>query len=498
MIFLNGKENIALESNFFKIMIMYKKNQIFNVYVLDLAEKNQCYGKLEDGMSVFIQGIVAVGDHVNVEIIKIKKNYLVGKLINITKKSKKRIQPICKYFGICGGCKWQHINYNEQLRLKSKQVSDALIHIGLLDNIPVEECIPSKKIFEYRNKVDFSFTDLRYLTENEIKSKKDKYNKPLNFALGFHPKGCYSKALDIDSCNLATKTTNKILSIVRKFCLKNIRDLPIYSTKTHKGELRNLVIRHGEKSNQVMINLVTTTHKPILMKKLYILIKEELGDNVTTFVNSITSAKNTVAMSEKEYIISGEGIIYDYINSNKYQISANSFFQTNTSQAEILNQLIIDEAKLKKTDIVYDLFCGTASISINIAKHCKTVLGIEIVQSAIDDAYKNIENNNIKNCNFIKLDIKNLEIIYEKLKKYGNPNKIILDPPRAGLNKKTIEIIKKLAPQKLIYVTCNPASFARDANIICCQNSYSLKKCIPVDLFPQTNHVECIAIFESN
>ena len=483
---------------FYNKRVCIKKKQIINVYVSDLAEKNQCFGKLDDGMSIFIQGIVAIGDYVNIEIIKIKKNYIIGKLINVTKKSKQRIQPSCKYFGICGGCKWQHINYNEQLRLKRKQVSDALIHIGLFNNITVQECVPSKKIFQYRNKIDFSFTDLRYLSEEEIKSKKNKSNKPIDFALGFHPKGCYSKALDIDSCDLATKTTNKILAIVKKFCLENTRNLPIYSTKTHKGELRNLVIRHGEKSNQVMINLITTSHKPTLMKKLNILIKEELGNSVTTFINSITSAKNTVAISEKEYIISGSGVIYDYINSNKYQISANSFFQTNTSQAEILNQLIIDEAKFKNTDTVYDLFCGTASISINIAKYCKKVVGIEIVQSAVDDAFKNIKNNDIKNCNFIKLDIKNLEKIYEKLKKYGEPDIIIIDPPRAGMHKRTIEIIKKLSPQKLIYVSCNPASFARDANIICNQNSYSIKKCIPVDLFPQTNHVECITIFECN
>ena len=477
---------------------MYKKQQIINVYVSDLADKNQCFGKLDDGMSVFIQGIAAVGDFVSIRIIKIKKQYLVGQLVSVIKKSKERINPECKYFGICGGCKWQHINYNEQLRLKEKQVRDAVVHIGKFSKVIVEKCIPAKKVYNYRNKVDFSFTDLRYLTDEEIKLENKKLKKPIDFALGFHPKGCYSKALDIDHCYLTTNTTNKILLLVREFCIRHKSELPIYSTRTHKGELRNLVIRHGKNSNEVMVNLITSTHNLELMKKLNNEFKDNLNNLVTTFINSTTAAKNTVAYGEKEFVISGNGFIYDFINEMKYQISPNSFFQTNTAQAEILYEIILKEGKFKKTDVVYDLFCGTGSISINIANSCKKVLGIEVIESAVNDAFKNMNINKIRNCSFIKLDIKELESIEKKLNKYDMPDKIITDPPRAGMHKKTIEMIKSLVPSYIIYVSCNPASFARDAQILCEENSYVLEKCIPVDLFPQTNHVECICIFKRN
>ena len=475
---------------------MYKKLQRIELHIIDLAEKNQCFGRLEDGMSVFVQGVVAVGDRVEAEIIKIKKQYLVARLTRILIPTETRTEPICSYFGICGGCKWQHMQYHEQLRLKQKQVQDALHHIGGFKDVECKPCIAAANPFNYRNKVDFSFTDLRYLTEDEMTQPDDQLNKPVDFALGFHAPGRFAKAIDIDHCHLATPAMNKILNLVRAFCLEHKDLLPIYSTRTHTGELRNLVIRHSGHTHELMVNLVTSTHHADLMKALCDRLLAEIGSELTTFVNSITSAKNTVAFGEKEFVIHGNGSITDRLGRYTYQISPNSFFQTNTAQAEVLYEHILDAAKLTSTDILYDLFCGTGSITLFASKHCHKVLGIELMESSVKDAQANAKLNHVENCQFIQLDMKALQSIESACASFGAPDVVITDPPRAGMHPKAIEILREWKPAVIVYVSCNPASFARDSNLLCADQTYRLIKCTPVDLFPQTNHVESIARFE--
>jgi len=315
---------------------MYKKKQMVEVGIIDLGDKNQCFGRLDDGMGIFVQGPAAVGDVVKAEIFKIKKKYLLSRFRELAKPSPHRIEPVCPYFGHCGGCKWQHMDYPEQLRLKRKQVQDALEHIGGFDEIGCTPCIPAPELFGYRNKMDFSFTDLRYLTSGEIGIEPGEHKKPLDFALGFHAPGCYAKAIDIDHCDLSTEEMNFTLNTVRKFCLEHKEELPIYSTRSHTGELRNLVVRHGGHTGEFMVNLVTSTHNPALMQVLCEELKAALGDRLTTFVNNTTSAKNTVAFGEKEFVLHGPGFITDRLGDYIYRISANSFFQTNTAQAEKL------------------------------------------------------------------------------------------------------------------------------------------------------------------
>jgi 23S rRNA (uracil1939-C5)-methyltransferase len=478
------------------IVIMYKKLQRIELLIIDLAEKNQCFGRLDDGMSVFVQGTVAVGDRVEAEIIKIKKQYLVARLTRILTPAETRTDPICSYFGTCGGCKWQHMQYSEQLRLKQKQVQDALHHIGGCKDIICEPCIAAQNTFNYRNKVDFSFTDLRYLTEEEMAQPEDQLSKPVDFALGFHAPGRFAKAIDIDHCHLATPAMNQILNLVRSFCLEHKDELPIYSTRTHTGELRNLVIRHSGHTHELMVNLVTTSHQANLMKLLRDRLLAEIGTELTTFVNSTTSAKNTVAFGEKEFVMHGNGSITDRLGTYTYQISPNSFFQTNTAQAEVLYQQILNAAQLKPTDTVYDLFCGTGSITLFASTHCHKVLGIEWVESSVKDAQANAELNNVKNCQFIQLDMKALQSIESECALFGAPDVVITDPPRAGMHPKAIEILREWAPPIIIYVSCNPASLARDSALLCENQQYRLINCTPVDLFPQTNHVESIARFE--
>lgn len=475
---------------------MYKKKQMIEVEVTDLGEKNQSFGRLDDGMAIFVQGPAAVGDIVRAEIFKIKKNYLAARFREVLKPSPHRIDPVCPYFGLCGGCKWQHMEYTEQLRLKRKQVQDALEHIGGFKSIACEPCLPAPEILGYRNKMDFSFTDLRYLTPDEIGLEPGEHEKPIDFALGFHAPGCFSKAIDIDHCDLSTPEMNTTLNVVRDFCLQHKEELPIYSTHTHTGELRNLVVRHGGHSGEFMVNLVTSTHNPALMQELCAVLKEALGEQLTTFINSITSAKNTVAFGEKEFVLHGPGYISDRLGDYTFRISANSFFQTNTVQAETLYNQILKMARLEASDTVYDLFCGTGSIALFASSHCRKVLGVEMVESSVNDARENAARHGVDNCDFIRLDLKDIKDIEREMQAFGHPDVVITDPPRAGMHPKAVQMMLKMAPPTLVYVSCNPASLARDGQMLCATGQYRLVHCQPVDMFPQTNHVESVARFE--
>lgn len=475
---------------------MYKKKQMVEVEITDLGDKNQCFGRLDDGMAIFVQGPAAVGDVVKAEIFKIKKNYLAARFREVIKPSPHRTDSICPYFGLCGGCKWQHMDYAEQLRLKRKQVQDALEHIGGFHDIECEACLPAPELFGYRNKMDFSFTDLRYLTPEEIGIEPGDHEKPLDFALGFHAPGCFSKAIDIDHCDLSTLEMNITLNTVRDFCLRYREELPVYSTHTHIGELRNLVVRHGGHTGEFMVNLVTSTHNPELMQVLCDELKTALGDQLTTFVNSTTSAKNTVAFGEKEFVLHGPGYITDQLGDYTYRISANSFFQTNTAQAEKLYFQILETARLKPSDIVYDLFCGTGSIALFASSHCQKVLGVEVVESSVNDARANAKRHGVENCEFIRLDLKDIIDIELEMREFGHPDVVITDPPRAGMHPKAVEMMRKMAPPVIVYVSCNPASLARDGQMLCADGTYKLVHCQPVDMFPQTNHVESVARFE--
>lgn len=475
---------------------MYRKNQMVEVEITDLGDKNQCFGRLADGIAIFVQGPAAVGDVVEAELFKIKKNCLTARFRRLVKPSPSRIDPICPCFGVCGGCKWQHMEYGEQLRLKRKQVQDALEHIGGFRSIECAPCIPAEALFGYRNKMDFSFTDLRYLTPEEIGIEPGAHEKPLDFALGFHAPGCFAKAIDIDHCDLSTEEMNLTLTTVRSFCLRHRDRLPIYSTRSHTGELRNLVVRHGGRTGEFMVNLVTSSHLPELMRELDRELRAVLGGRLTTFVNSTTSAKNTVAFGEQEFILSGPGFITDRLGDYTYRISANSFFQTNTLQAEKLYNLILSAARPGPDTVVYDLFCGTGSIALYASAHCRRVLGIELVDSAVNDARDNARRNGVDNCTFRRLDLKDLRHIANELADFGLPDMVITDPPRAGMHPKAVQMLRDIAPPVIIYVSCNPASLARDGQMLCEAGHYRLVSCEPIDMFPQTNHVESVARFE--
>lgn len=472
---------------------MYQKGQLITATLSDLAEDDKCYAKLPDGMSVFIRGTLAIGDTVEAIIYKAKKSYLEAQFTKLLSPSPLRTAPRCEVFGICGGCKWQHLDYNAQLQQKNKQVLDALKHIGGFQNVSMLEPIGATRLYHYRNKVDFSLSTSRYLLPSEMNSpQSDKRN---DFAIGFHAPHRYDKVIDIAQCHIAPEEANLVLNTVRTFALEH--HLTIYNTHTHEGFLRNLVVRKAFRTHELMVNLVTSWHDVALMKSLLHALQQSLGESLTTFVNNVSTKKNTVAFGDEEFVVFGKGFITEQLGDYRFNISANSFFQTNTEQAERLYEATLRFAGLSGNEIVYDLYCGTGSISIFISKHCKKVFGIELVESAIRDAIANAAENQVRNCTFKMLDLMKFETLRAELSEFGMPDVVITDPPRAGMHPKAIQTLLQFAPKKIVYVSCNPASLARDGKLICESGKYRLATVQAVDMFPHTNHIESVALFET-
>ncbi len=472
---------------------MYQKGQTITATLSDLAEDDKCYAKLPDGMSVFIRGTLAVGDTVEAVIYKAKKSYLEAQFTKLLSPSPLRTEARCDVFGICGGCKWQHIDYNAQLQQKNKQVRDALTHIGGFHDVSMLKPIGAKRIYHYRNKVDFSLSNARYLLPSEMNAPQP--SKRNDFAIGFHAPHRYDKVIDIEQCYIAPAEANLVLNTVRTFALQH--HLTIYNSHTHEGFLRNLVVRKAFRTNELMVNLVTTWHEPALMKSLLDALDASLGNALTTFVNNVSTKKNTVAFGEEEFVVFGKGFITEQLGEYRFNISANSFFQTNTEQAERLYETVLRFAGLSGNEIVYDLYCGTGSISIFISKHCQKVFGIELVESAVRDAVANASENQVHNCTFKMLDLMKFETLRSELISFGAPDVVITDPPRAGMHPKAVQTMLQFQPKKIVYVSCNPASLARDAKLICESGKYRLATVQAVDMFPHTNHIESVALFET-
>ncbi len=447
--------------------------------------------KLEDGdeknFVIFVQNSYP-GDKVKAKLVKIKKSFAEAKTSEIISPSSERVEAKCKYFGVCGGCKQQDLSYESQLKYKEQQVKEIFKNIGGFSELPeMLPIIPSGNIFFYRNKMEFSFSDKRWLTENEI-STEEKTDK--NFALGLHVPNVFDKVLDIDVCYLQSELSFKILNFTRDFFKE--RNVQPYSTKTHTGFLRNLVIRQSYHTKDLMINIVTAYEDDSLMKS-YVNNLIKTFPSITTIVNNINEKKASIAVGDYEHVLFGDGFITDMIGNFTFRISANSFFQTNTLQAENLYKTALDFADLKGDEIVYDLYSGAGTIAIYISKKVKEVYAFESVESAIEDAKTNAELNNIDNVQFFNADLYKsfLPVIEES--KIPKPDVIILDPPRSGLHKNTVEDIIKINPEKIVYVSCNPATQARDIKLFA-EAGYKLIKMRPLDMFPQTFHIENVAL----
>ncbi len=470
---------------------LYRKGDIITLTVTDLAEKEQCFGRLDNGMAVMVSGMLASGDRVAAKIRKVRQRYIEASSVEVLESSPDRTDPRCHYFGVCGGCKLMHIRYEAQLLYKQKKVRDALVHLGNFPDPPVREALAALSPFHYRNKIEFSFSSMRYLLPEEL--SLEKLERPKEFALGFHTPGNFEKVIDIDYCYLAVEEMNRVLALTREFALANA--LAPYAVKAHTGFLRNLVVRFSENRREVMVNLVTSWHDAPLMERYRAQLESGMSGQTMTIVNNVTGRHNTVATGEQEFTVSGAGYITEQLGGLDFRISANSFFQTNSSQAEVLYQSILDVAGLCKDDTVYDLYCGTGTITLYLARHCRQVVGLEVVESSIGDARSNAELNGIPNAAFYQVDLKDFHAMLDTLDHYGAPDVIITDPPRAGMHPKALSTLLRLRPRKIIYVSCNPASLARDGKEIA-QSGYTLSSVQPVDMFPHTAHIESVACFD--
>ncbi len=471
-----------------------KRGDRVTLDIVDTAEKDQWFGRTRDNIGVFVRGQTAVGDVVEAEVFKSRKSHVYAHLIDVTTPSSFRQDPVCSHFGSCGGCKWQHIAYAEQRRLKHAMVVAALSRIGGFEQPDVDNAVAAEQVTGYRNKVEFSFSDSRFLTGDEIASGAETFAKPKTFALGFHAPRNFYKVVDIDWCHLATEATNTVLDCVKRFALKH--KLPAYTVRNHTGFLRHLMVRHAARTGELMVNLVTATHDAGITADLLALLQAETDGGVHTFVNNITARKGDVSTGEREVVVYGSGQITELLAGCRFRISANSFFQTNTHQAEKLVAMVLEDVGSRADAVVYDLYCGAGSLSLPIAPHCRKLLGIDCVEAAISDAVGNASLNDVGNCQFEVANLNQAPDLMATFETFGLPDTVVTDPPRAGMNPKALSVVLRLRPSRIVYVSCNPVSLARDAGTLCRGGDYRLARVRPIDMFPYTNHIETVALLE--
>src|SRR5947209_7049278 len=462
-----------------------ERGAVLELQTDSIAFEGKAIARRDDGYVIFIDGALA-NEKVRSEIVKAKGNFAEAKLLSVLSPSTERRDPLCVDFGICGGCSLLHMNYDAQLYWKRRQVKEIFERIGKIQDPPVRETTGDySREYRYRNKMEFSFSEERWLTNEEI-AEGDELDRN---ALGLHVRGRYDRVIDTSFCHIADPRVNRILEITRDF--RDEHRLRVFDAdKNPDGLLRFLVIRNSVSTGEMMINIVTSRYDKSLMESYAALLKKEEPE-VSTLVNNINSRRAQVAVGESEQVIFGAGCIVDTIGNASYQISANSFFQTNTIQAEKLYRTAIDFAGLKPHDNLWDLYCGAGTITLFAAPHVRSVLGIELNESAITDANANARRNTISNVEFISSDLRKALLSPDLLSKYGKPDVLIIDPPRSGMHSDVIQEILELAPERISYISCNPATQARDIEML--KEKYMLEALQPVDMFPQTWHIECVA-----
>lgn len=461
------------------------KGDILNVVIESIGLEGVAISRHE-GMVIFIKNAIP-GDTVKVKLHKVKKSYAEGRVLEIVEPSPRRVEPRCEHFGICGGCSWQNLNYADLLVYKKQNVDDSLTRIGKVEFGEMHDTAASPEIYNYRNKMEFSFGASRWLVGEEIESEDEIEDK--HFALGLHIPGRYDKVLDVNRCHIQDERGNEILNVV-KAKAKEFNANP-YHPRVHKGCLRNLIIRKSLKRDELMVNLV---------------INHPENDNDEAFLNwfrndfqnefpyikeiyiTLNSGRNPVPNNKPEKI-KGEGYITEEVLGIEFRISPMSFFQTNSYQLDNFIGNIIDYAELTPDSVLWDLYCGTGSMSLPAAKRCKSVYGLELVESSINDAKTNAKLNNITNAQFFTSDL-NAKQIPGILKSMKPSDTVILDPPRAGIHPNLINHLIDTLPKRIVYVSCNPATQARDLEKL--DEHYHIREVQPFDMFPHTSHVETI------
>lgn len=461
-----------------------KKKMLEQLPVTDYAAEGKALARV-NGKVVFIEGGAVPGDIVDVRLFKNKKEWAEGRAVHFHSFSEERVNPFCEHFGVCGGCKWQMLPYEKQLAYKQQQVIQTLRHIGKTGLPEVRPILGAEETRFYRNKLEFTFSNRAYLTNDEI----DKYGFYQKDALGFHIPKMFDKVLDIQTCHLQGGPSNQIRNVVRDFAVK--KKLEFYDHRQQNGWLRNLIIRTAT-TGEVMVNLcIRNEDEENCQALLDHLLAEVPG--ITTLLYTINPKKNDSISDLDPVIYKGQGFILEKLEDFSFKIGPKSFFQTNTRQAERLYGVVRDFAGLSGKETVYDLYCGTGSIGIFLSPVAQKVVGVELIGEAVHHAKENAKINKIENTVFYEGDV--IKVCDDDFFiQNGKPDVVIIDPPRAGIHPGLAEKLLEINAEKIVYVSCNPATQARD--LLKLSEKYTVKAVQPVDLFPHTHHIENVVLLD--
>ena len=454
-----------------------------NIKLVSAGAKGVAVGRTEEGKTVLVTGAVP-GDVVNARVKKSKSKYFEAEVAEIIEKSPFRVEPKCIHFGVCGGCKWQNLAYEKQLDFKQDEVFNHIKRIGGFEDFETQPILGSTEEYFYRNKMEFSFSNARWLTQYEISSEENFGNRD---ALGFHIPGMWSKILDLKECWLQEDPSNAIRLAVKQYSVAN--GLEFFDVKEQTGFLRTLMLRQNSKGEWMVLFQLFREEKENREKLFDFLLSE--FPQIKTLVYCISSKQNDSIYDQNVETYFGDGFLMEEMDGLKFKIGPKSFFQTNYKQALELYRKTLEFADLKGDEVVYDLYTGTGTIAQYVARNAKQVIGIESVQEAINAAKEHAELNGLSNCTFYCGDMKDI-FNDEFLANHPKADVLITDPPRDGMHQKVVEQILKLSPEKIVYVSCNSATQGRDMALM--KEHYRLVKILPVDMFPQTHHVENIAL----
>ena len=471
-------------------MIELKKGNEIELVVENLSFGGKGLARV-NGFVVFIDRTIP-GQRVLVRITRKKTSYAEARVLEVLEDSPLAISPRCSHFGTCGGCLWQNLPYQEQLKVKRNLVWECLAHIGGLSQDVVLQTLPSPQIFYYRNKMEFSFAPRRWLLPEEI--DRQPLKKPRNFALGLHVKGFYNRVLDIEECHLQNPLSAAIVKQVRQFALAS--GLPPYNTIDHTGFWRFLVVRDSKHSGQILVELITAPdlNRSSPVEELASILLAEIPE-ITTIIHGVSEKKAQIASADTQKVIFGPGYIEERLGDFHFRISSGAFFQTNSEASKILLDQVQAGCALTGREVVWDLYCGTGTMAIGVANNARSVVGFELAEEALADARINARLNNVDNCEFVLGDLNGfLDDLSFLVERYGSPDVVVTDPPRAGMHPSAIKQLADLAPPRIVSVSCNPATLARDVKML--MEKYHLLRVQPVDMFPHTPHIETVAILE--
>ncbi|AIM35581.1 RNA methyltransferase [Sphingobacterium sp. ML3W] len=453
-----------------------------DIEIVDIAEEGKGVGKTDD-LVLFVERAIP-GDVVDVELIRKKKSFGEGRIQTLKKASEHRVEPFCEHFGVCGGCKWQHMTYDAQLLFKQQSVENALTRIGKVDTSSMEPILPSVQTKYYRNKLEYTFSNKKWLTS--IDDNVEDMNMD---ALGFHVPGRFDKILNVNHCYLQEDPSNILRNSVREFAVEN--DISFYDLRGHSGVLRNLIIRISS-TGELMVIVVFAYPEDGQVELLMSFIKEKFP-TITSLLYIINQKKNDTIFDQDIIVYNGRDFIYEEMEGLKFKVGPKSFYQTNSAQAYELYKITRDFAGLSGEELVYDLYTGAGTIANFVAKYAKEVIGVEYVPSAIEDAKINSEINGVKNTKFYAGDMKDV-LTANFIAEHGKPDVVITDPPRAGMHTDVVARLLEMEAPKIVYVSCNAATQARDLTLLA--EKYDVVRIKPVDMFPHTQHVENVVLLK--